>query len=204
MNQKFLLLLVVLVTILSASVFADTLSYAAIGTQAPSNTFRAATTGTITAYFFGSHSDYTSLIGMSVSGAPVGVWGLNNHSSAAGQALVLGNVHAGDTIRFNLFVTNTNQTWSSDASLNSDHFNHVYATSFAGDQFVPAGTFVGFEDLFGGGDSDYNDIEFIFTNTAATPVQAAPALAAVPEPASMSLFALGFASLTAFRKKRLA
>lgn len=200
MNNKFLLLLLLLAVILPASVFADTLSYANVGTQAQAATFHATQTGTITAYFIGARAEYSSVIGMAVNGAPVGIWGLNNHSSAVGQALVLGNVHAGDVIDFNLFVTNTNQTWSSDAALNLDHFNHVYATSYVGDQFVPAGTFVGFEDLLGGGDRDYDDIEFVFTNTAAA--FQAPAPPSVPEPATMSLFGLGLASLTVLRKKR--
>jgi hypothetical protein len=180
---------------------ANTLTYAAPGTQANSSIFTAAATGTLTAYFINSDSAYTSVIGVSINGVESGAWGLNNHGSTAGQSLVLGDVNTGDMIQFNLFVTNTNDTLSSDASRNADHFNHVYATSFVGDGSIPAGTFVGFEDLAGGGDEDYNDIEFVFTNTAAAPVQAAPALPEVPEPASISLFGLGMAAL-AMRRKR--
>ena len=202
MNPKSLLLLLLLVLTISASMSADTFSYSATGAEAVSSTFTAAKTGAITAYFFNSNAGYTSLIGVSINGASVGTWGLNNHTSTLAQSLVFGNVNAGDTIEFNLFVTDTNATWSSNVSRNADHFNHVYATSFTGDGGIPAGTFVGFEDLFGGGDRDYNDIEFVFTNTASAPVQAAPAAPAVPEPASLSLLGLGLMALPVWRKKR--
>ena len=202
MNPKSLLLLLLLVLTISASMSADTFSYSATGAEAVSSTFTAAKTGAITAYFLNSNAGYTSLIGVSINGASVGIWGLNNHTSTLAQSLVLGNVNAGDTIEFNLFVTDTNATWSSNVSGNADHFNHVYATAFSADGDIPAGTFVGFEDLFGGGDRDYNDIEFVFTNTASAPVQAAPAAPAVPEPASLSLLGLGLMALPVWRKKR--
>ncbi len=136
---------------------------------------------------------------MSVNGAAVASWGLNNHGSSVSDAFVLGNVNAGDVVTFNLFVENTGETWSSNVAANADHFNHSYASSFAGDDDIPAGTFVGFEDLFGGGDRDYNDIQFVFTNTAASRAAAAPA--PVPEPASLGLLSLGLASAAISRKK---
>ena len=45
--------------------------------------------------------------------------------------------------------------------------------------------FVGFEDLFGGGDMDFDDNNFVFTNVTS---RAAPS---VPEPASMVLIGSG-------------
>jgi hypothetical protein len=164
--------------------------------------FRAANAGSITAYFYGASSDYTSVIGMSVNGDPVGSWGLNNHSSTYGDALVLGSVNAGDVITFRLFVTNTGQEWSSDLMGNSDRFNHSFADDFKGNSMIPAGTYLGLEDLAGGGDRDYNDVQFVFTNTKfSTAYSAAATPEPVPEPGGLSLLGLGVTSILGLRRR---
>jgi hypothetical protein len=148
----------------------------------------------VTAYFYNSDAGYTSVIGMSVNGHAVepGAWGLNNHASVKGQSFDLGTVDAGDVITFMLHVFDIDYSWSSNMSQNSDGLNHVFATNFAGDSMTPAGTYLGFEDLFGGGDLDYNDHQFIVTNVAAT---------SVPEPATLSLLGAGTLLAGALRKK---
>jgi hypothetical protein len=50
---------------------------------------------------------------------------------------------------------------------------------------LPAGTYVGFEDLpFGGSDEDYNDLTFIFTSDTATRLH--PRLYSNPAPSFCS------------------
>jgi Domain of unknown function (DUF4114)/PEP-CTERM motif len=168
---------------------ADSIPYPDVGNQAATYTFQATNTGSITAYFYGSSAAYTSVIGMSVNNAPVSVWGLNNHSSAYGNSFVLGNVNAGDIITFQLFVYDLSYAWSSNLAQNYDGLNHVYGTLFGGDSTIPAGTYVGFEDLPYGGDNDYNDHQFVFTNVAR----------AVPEPESLALLGVGMIAVVGLK-----
>jgi hypothetical protein len=105
--------------------------------------------------------------------------------------LNLGSVQAGDSLVFVLNNLNPGGIgpWYSDQSLNGDSVNHVYSTDFGGDVSIPAGTFVSFEDLPNGGDLNYNDEDFVFTNVSAN-------VTPVPEPAtalllSMALIAMG-------------
>jgi hypothetical protein len=183
---------------LSTTAWADTVTYANAGNEAPLSSFTAVNTGTVAAYFYGTDAAYTSLLGMSVNGVQVGGWVLNNHSSSVGQSVVLGNVNAGDSISFSLFVTDTNQIFSSDATLNADHFNHIYAMDgFAGDGLIPAGTYIGFEDLFGGGDKDYNDAQFVLTNVTD------PAPLPTPEPSSLLLLGSGMAGLLGIVRRKV-
>jgi Domain of unknown function (DUF4114) len=146
-------------------------------------TFTAASTGVIGAYFFsGGAASYENELTMLVNGVATGIQGLNNQSSAYGAYLDLGTVTAGDVIVFKMvnIAPGGVGPWYSDKSLNSDGINHIYSTDYAGDgSTVPGGTYVAFEDLTGGGDFNYNDLSFVFTNISTStgvPVPATPAL----------------------------
>jgi hypothetical protein len=179
---------------LAMSSQAATIPYPDIGTPAPANTFVADADGEITAYFFATSAGHTSRIGLWVNGSLLGGYGLENHSSSYGDSYTFGNVSAGDSLVFELQVLNTNGSWYTFASSNSDGLNHAYSTSWGGDATVPAGTYIGFEDLAQLGDIDYNDHQFVFTNVRNT---------TVPEPLSLALFGLGVAAL-GFARKRAA
>lgn len=132
---------------------------------------------------------------MLVNGVATGIQGLNTATSAYGDSLLLGSVNAGDILTFVLINLEPGDVgpWYSDTSLNSDGINHVYSYNYAGDSVLPAGTYVAFEDLVGGGDLNYNDETFIFTNVA---------VHQVPEPAAFLLMGLGLIAAGASRRVR--
>ena len=147
---------------------AATIPYGNVGTEAMAHTFRATSTGDFTAYYAGSTARYTNTLDVYVNGEQRGGGMFNTKSTANGAAHDFGMVHAGDILTFAINVLTTGERFSSDQSKNADGVNHVYASSFSGNAEIPvAGTFVAFEDLRGGGDLNYNDETFVFTNTAA-------------------------------------
>lgn len=152
--------------------------------------FSAATTGKLMAYFVdGGGATFTNELTVSINGVASAVQGLNNHASSYGTAIDFGPVNAGDSIVFKMVTLDPSNVgpWYSDKSLNSDGANHIYATDFAGDATIPAGTYVGFEDIpVPGADFNYNDEAFVFTNIS---------IATVPEPASWALMGLGLGLL---------
>ena len=160
--------------------------------------FIAASTGDVSAYFAGSDAGYTNVITLLVNGVETGIVGLNNQTSVYGQMLNFGAVHAGDRLVFKLINTNPGNVgpFYSDSSLNGGGYNHIYSSSYAGDDKIPAGVFIGFEDLPNGGDFDYNDERFVFVNVAD--------VTDVPEPASIALLMAGVAGLAASRKSKRA
>jgi hypothetical protein len=149
---------------------AGAIPYPNIGTPIaiPSYDFTASSTGDITAYFYSSDAADTEEVSMLVNGAKTGIFGLNNHTSAVGEAFDLDPVTAGDQIEFFISDMSTDVDWYSNAAGNSDGFNHAYATAFTeGVSGLPAGTYVGFEDR-ASGDYDHNDDQFVFTDVASS------------------------------------
>ncbi len=168
--------------------------YPTPGTANPAlYTFTASMTGDITAYFAGSTAGYNETLGLLVNGVSTGITGLQNHTTPLGTALDFGSVTAGDSLIFFINVQTTGDTFYSRKSLNGDGFNHVWSTAYAGgDAGIPAGTLVAFEDLRGGGDRNYNDEKFVFTNTSSS----------TPEPAAWALMLGGFGLIGAALRRR--
>ncbi len=190
-----------------AHVKAASISYADQGAPVQNTyTFTATTTGYIGAYFQSSSASYTNTLSLLVNGvvtpqSSMGV--LNNQTSDMGDYVNLGYVNAGDILTFQLKVLDTGDIWNSNSAFNADGMNHVYSTGFSGDMAlgVPAGTYVGFEDIYGGGDFDYNDQAFIFTNISTL---AEKHISPVPEPETyaMLLIGLGLVAFTVRSRKR--
>jgi len=207
----------------ASAALAATPIYATPGVQNTTTySFTATNTGDIDAYFAGSTARYDETLTMLVNGVATGVTGLDDHTSSLGQMLDLGHVQAGATLTFLINVITSGNTWYSNPALNSDGANHVFSASYAGgDHGIPAGTYVGFEDLPGGhSDWNYHDETFVFTDVStiattpsppgqpagqgAGPGPGAPAsapqspppnlapTAAVPEPGSWALMLAGF------------
>lgn len=101
-----------------------------------------------------------------------------------GRVVDLGSFTKGQELIFGIFVTNTGNTFfTGPASRNPDGIFHNVTN-----QVAPGDVYVGFEDLFGGGDRDYNDNIFRFTGA----IQDSPVPVNVPEPASIvGLLAVG-------------
>jgi hypothetical protein len=176
----------------AGSAFAGPIPYPNPGTLNPAvYTFTATTTGDLTAWFLGNGgAGLESTLGLLVNGVDTGIDGLNNHTSAYGETLDFGNVHAGDVLVFKLNVTSPGwqNTWYTDKSLNWDGVQHGYATSYPGDaqHGIPAGAYLGMEDLPGFylGLTNYTDLQVALSNVSG-----------VPEPTGLALLLTGLGVL---------
>ncbi len=169
---------------LSMSSHAGPIPYPDIGTPAPTSEFFADTDGFLTVYFMKAWASVASEVGLVGAGG----YGLSSASSVYGSSFLMGEVTAGQELTFELFIPSWNVSWFSDPDMNMDKKNHTYSTDFAGDAYIPAGTYVSFEDLPQLGDKDYNDYQFVYTITPKVREE-------VPEPLSLVLFGLGRAAL---------
>ncbi len=99
----------------------------------------------------------------------------------------------GDELVFGIRVLNTGSTFfMGAASRNPDNVIHNRVITDYDAGAYGLGTYVGFEDLFGGGDLDYDDNAFLFTG----------GINAVPEPMTMTLVGLGLGAAAFARRRR--
>lgn len=179
----------------SLSLMASYIPYPDPGTIAPAQTFTAANSGDVVAYFYGTEAGYDEKLGLFVNGQQMGAWGLDDHTSTYGQSIDFGYVAAGTKLVFAIDVATTKTVIYSDPTLNGDGDNHAYATAFSGQTkngvAIPPGTYIGFEDqLAPKSNFNYTDEQFVLANTATSPLNPPP-VSLTPEPSSLISIAIG-------------
>ena len=174
--------------------------YGSPGTQNAVNyNFTAGGSNYLRAWFVGKGgAAYTVRLGAIVNGVDRGL-GLNNQTSALGQLHNYGAINAGDTIKFYVFVADTNRTWTNVIADNVDGVQHFYrGPSYTGGDFglplsaARPGSYFGVEDLEGGGDFNYTDLQFIARTGA------------IPEPATWAMLIFGFGLVGGALRRRTA
>lgn len=106
-----------------------------------------------------------------------------------GDTVDLGTFEAGDNVGFFLTADGANggtNTYYSIDSLNPDGIRHI---AIATDP-VTEEIYIGFEDLYGGGDQDYNDLVFTVTATPYAAVDTSGIPTGSPEASSITTFAI--------------
>ena len=143
----------------------------------------AADTGMVTVTFLGSDAGYTDIL--LFNELPL----FNGHATAVDTTINLGIFTAGTELQFRLNVNDTGNSFFTGPP--SSNFDGVFHASAVLDSHKSA--IVGFEDLQGGGDQDYNDLQFRVTNVSN--------VSAVPEPTSYAMM-LGGLGLIGFLARR--
>jgi len=167
------------------------------GTENPAvYSFTKLSDGDLVGWFVGRSAALDSAVFVRVNG--VEIPGSLANTVPLGTSFNWGFVAGGSTIDF-ILRTSAGTTWWSDKSLNVDGVQHIYSEPWVGDETVgittfPLSTFVyiGWEDLPGGGDLDYNDHRFVFENVRG---------GVIPEPATWAMLIAGF-GLVGFAARR--
>jgi hypothetical protein len=156
------------------------------------------TASDVRVYFVGEGAAYANTLGFTTDGsgnvdsktaqiifpnASTGSKLTKDEPVQAGDYVTLGKMEAGSALDFFVIANGANggkTTFSTQLSENPDGINHV--VSFAYTMKDSPYLILGFEDLLGGGDRDFNDVLFAVDIGAVN----VAALTATPEPATMA------------------
>lgn len=118
-----------------------------------------------------------------------------------GDFVNLGNFSAGSKLDFFLIANGARSpqgTFTGTASANPDRINHVVAFTLADSPYL----MLGFEDLMGGGDLDFNDL-MVAIDIGQTNATALRAMAAAPAPALPLVLGCLFGVVVIFKPRRV-
>ena len=148
-------------------------------------------TGDVSVTFAGSNAGYTSNL-------YYGDTFLFSNRAAAGSTVSLGNFAAGTELNFRLEVQNTGNVFFTGIGANNiDGVAHAIVKNLG-----EGSSMIGFEDLYGGGDRDYNDLIFQFSNTTTEENEIHGKLLGTPEPSTIILLGSGLLGLGAWRLRK--
>src|SRR3989344_819417 len=167
------------------------------------------TTGTVMAQFVGGASaGFTNHLYLDPPVNQLGVI-FNNHTNTLGDTVNLGSFTAGTELIFRNHVADTDTNFfNGPASSNPDNIIHAgiiedltdadmdayeFLNGLPNSTLLRGGILVGFEDTLGGGDLDYNDLSYLFTNVGTAPV---------PVPAAVWLFGSGLLGLIGVARRK--
>jgi MYXO-CTERM domain-containing protein len=123
----------------------------------------------------------------------------SNHppgQSFPGDTLGLGNFTSGHSLVFGIHNKSTGKDYfTGNGSLNPDGIAHAIVDT----AFAPGFTLISFEDLFNGGDHDYNDVVFKFTNISINQHNSVPDATGT---AGLMLAGLALVGAAAFKRRR--
>ncbi|MEM1154803.1 MAG: DUF4114 domain-containing protein [Pseudomonadota bacterium] len=154
--------------------------------------------GIVEAEFLGSDAGYFNSLYLVDSATDTGSF-VFDKSTERESTLSLGSFTAGTELIFRLDVRNTGYSFFSGSTIpNPDGLAHALAITTLLDGIYL--TTVGFEDLYGGGDEDYNDFMFSLTNVVDPEL---PSDQAVPTPSVLLLMLAGLTTLCLQRRRRL-
>lgn len=145
----------------------------------------AATAGEVVVTFLSKTAKYSNDLylqgSLNSQGSPSII--LNNQTAISGQQFSLGSFEAGAELVFRMFVNNTGHTFYNGlASNNPDNKLHAAYEVKPNNSVI-----VGFEDLYKGGDKDYDDLVFSLSNVKVGQFIPTP----VPEPETYVMMAAG-------------
>ena len=121
------------------------------------------------------------------------------HTAATGMFAQEMNVEVISNNVANMRTTGFKRQYIQFQDLLYQQFTRPGTTSSDQGNTVPAGVYIGFEDLYGGGDMDYNDNQFLFTNVG-TPTPTG----VTPEPSSFLLLGTGILGAAGAVRRKLA
>jgi hypothetical protein len=151
-----------------------------------------ASDGEVIAEFLGHTAAYSNDLYLDSPANGLGII-FNNQSTPAGTTMSLGSFTAGTELIFKIHVNDTGYDFfTGPGSRNPDGLEHAMVD----DAFAPGKTYVGFEDLLNGGDRDFDDLMFAFTNVHGG------GGGQVPEPMTLALVGLGLGATVLGRKLR--
>lgn len=160
--------------------------------KASSESIFVATSGEVILTFISKTAKYSNNLFLVGSSDSI----LNNQTAVSGQQFSLGSFQAGTELAFKIIVNETGRTFFNGIAANNvDNVLHAAYSTQLGKPVM-----VGFEDLYQGGDKDFDDLVFSLSNVV---IGAIP-VAAVPEPETYAMLLAGLFTIGALKRRKAA